>query len=282
MEILYTNSAKSLLLRQTPPFFLTKIDGAGRVRQTVTTFRAPSQDGAFFVSSSVDTRNITIEGRIVAQNIDESFNLRRQLLQTFTPKQSGVLRYRQRKIACYVEEVSVANSDIFRAPTFFISLLCPSTFFEAISEKSVDILGLQKAFSFPLEIGENGVEFGVIIAEQTVTIDNDGDVDCGVEIVFTAQNSVTNPSITKVATGEFIKINSTLTSGQELHVFTHFANKKVVLIDGENVTNAFPLIDTDSTFFQLKSGANALFYNADSGLDDLECTIKFTPLYLGV
>ena len=55
----------SVVLRQTKPFFLSKLDGVGRIRQTINTFQAPEQDGAFYISSTLDMRNITIEGSAV-------------------------------------------------------------------------------------------------------------------------------------------------------------------------------------------------------------------------
>jgi hypothetical protein len=61
MELIYTNEkGASITLRQSKPYFLTSIDGAGSLRQTITTFKAPQQDGAFYVSSALDMRNITL------------------------------------------------------------------------------------------------------------------------------------------------------------------------------------------------------------------------------
>ena len=107
---------------------------------------------------------------------------------------------------------------------------------------------------------------------------NDGDVDCGLEIIFKALGNVQNPELRKLETGEFMRINTTLTNGDEIHVFTHFANKKVL----KNNQNAFNLIDTESSFFQLSEGINTLRYDAESNLDLLEVEIKFRPQFLGV
>ena len=134
MELSYINtSGERLSLRQSRPFFLTRIDGTGRVMQTVNTFKAPDQDGAFFISSALDMRNITLEGTVVAASVDEAYALRKRFLRVFTPKQQGLLVYRGRQIACVVEE---AGFPLLRerAPNFFISLLCPSPFFEAMTD----------------------------------------------------------------------------------------------------------------------------------------------------
>ena len=101
MELTYINeSGEKLTLRQAKPFFLTKLDGAGSVRQTVNTFQAPQQDGAFFISSALDMRNITLEGTIAAGTPNKAYEYRRQFLKIFTPKQQGTLTYRNRQIAC--------------------------------------------------------------------------------------------------------------------------------------------------------------------------------------
>lgn len=104
MELTYTNQdGAAVTLRQGKPLFLTKLDGVGQVRQTVNTFHAPEQDGAFYISATLDMRNITVEGTILAGSVEESFDYRRQLLRVFTPKLRGTLTYRQRQISCIVE-----------------------------------------------------------------------------------------------------------------------------------------------------------------------------------
>jgi hypothetical protein len=64
MEIIYRNdTGASVTLRQITPVFLSRVDGVGHLRNSINTFQAPHQDGAFFISSSLDMRNITIEER---------------------------------------------------------------------------------------------------------------------------------------------------------------------------------------------------------------------------
>jgi len=107
MQLTYINEAGGrLILRQTRPFFLTRIDGVGRTRQTINTFRAPEQDGAFYISSTLDMRNITLEGTVSARTTEEAYEQRKRFLRIFTPKLQGTLIYRGRQITCVVEEVA--------------------------------------------------------------------------------------------------------------------------------------------------------------------------------
>ena len=283
MELTYTNATgASVTLRQIKPLFLSRLDGVGRIRQTINTFQAPEQDGAFYISSTVDMRNITIEGTILAQNPDEAFAFRRHLLQIFTPKQRGTLIYRERQISCIVEEAGFSQGNIVRAPAFFISLLCPSPFFEALEAIREELASWQGKFLFPLEIIPPGMEFGVRQPSQIITIENMGDVPCGCEIAFRAIGTVTTPELYNMDTGEFIRLLTTVNTGEEYRVFTQFAGKRVVRISGGSETNAFHLLDTNSTFFQLTPGINTLRYDAAVNMELLEVSLYYRPLFLGV
>jgi len=284
MELTYINEAGgSVTLRQLKPLFLSRLDGMGRIRQTINTFRAPEQDGAFYISSTVDMRNITIEGQIISASVDESFVYRRHLLRIFTPKQRGTLIYRDRQISCIVEEAGFSQGNIARAPAFFISLLCPSPFFEALNVIREELASWQGNFIFPLEIvSPPGIELGVRQPSQLIDIENIGDVPCGCEIVFRATGTLTNPELRNMDTGEFIRINAAMTSGEEFRIFTHFARKRVIRVMAGVESNAFPLLVSGSAFLQLSVGNNLLRYDAATNMDLLEVSIFYRPQYLGV
>lgn len=280
MECIYQNtSGESLTLRQAKPFFLTKIDGTGTTRQTVNTFRAPEQDGGFFISSTVDMRNITLEGTIVADTPDKAYELRRRFLQIFTPKRQGILLYRGRQILCVVEEAVLSAGSRERAPNFFISLLCPSPFFESPEEIREELAAWEPRFFFALEIPAAGIEFGVRQPSQIITVDNIGDVSCGCRVVFKSLGTVKNPEIMNVDTGEYIRVNKTMSAGEEIHVFTHFAGKRVINIVGQTASNAFHLLDVSSAFLQLDAGRNVLRYDAALNMDLLEVSIFYRPQF---
>jgi hypothetical protein len=181
-----------------------------------------------------------------------------------------------------VEEAGFSASNLSRAPAFFISLLCPSPFFEALEEIRAELAYWQGNFIFPLEIIPPGLELGIRQPSQIITIDNEGDVPCGCEIIFKALGSVTNPELINLDSSEFIRINVAMTAGQEIHVFTHFAGKHVTGIIGNTESNAFSLLDIGSTFLQLAAGRNILRYDAGSNIDLLEVSVLYRPQFLGV
>lgn len=52
-------------------------------------------------------RNIILEGRIVADAIEEAYDLRKKLLNIFNPKYKGRLIFKDLSIPCLVEEAPV-------------------------------------------------------------------------------------------------------------------------------------------------------------------------------
>jgi hypothetical protein len=188
--------------------------------------------------------------------------------------------YGDRQISCHVEEAGFAQGSSHRAPAFFISLLCPSPYFEAVNAIRTELAAWIDSFSFPLEIPASGIEFGYRQPSQIITIENAGDAACGCEIIFHALGTVKNPSLLNVDTGEFVRLLTDMKAGQEIRVYTHFAGKRVVLREGTGSANAFALIDTGSTFLQLTPGKNVMKYDAAANLDLLEVTVIYRPLYI--
>jgi hypothetical protein len=283
MTLAYTNGdGVSIALSQSPPFFLTRLDGTGNLSNQVNTFKAPSQDGAFFVGSALDVRHITIEGTIAARDTNEAYTLRQRLLRIFTPKSQGVLQYRDRRVTCVVEDIKLAVSTKERVPNFFISLLCPSPFFEALDSIREELALWRPLFQFPLWITPPGIELGARQPSQIITVINVGDVPCGIEIVFSALGTVTNPELLNVNTGEYVRVFTNMQAGEEIHVYTHFAGKRVETIINNTTENAFSLLDVHSTFLQLAVGTNTLRYNAADGLELLSVSLYYSPQYLGV
>ena len=169
-----------------------------------------------------------------------------------------------------------------RSPKFFVSLLCPSPFFETLEEVREELAMWTPLFHFELEIPEGGMEFGARQPSQIITVDNIGDVPCGCQIVFKTLGTVTNPELMNVDTGDLMRVNTTMAAGEELRVYTHFAGKRVVRVTGQTESNAFSQMDTDSTFLQLDTGRNTLRYSAATNMDLLEVSIYYRPLFLGV
>lgn len=284
MELTYTNDdGLYVTMNQIRPFFISKLDGTGDMTGIHNMFKAPEQDGEFYIGTTMDTRNITIEGNIIGYNDNDAYRLRRQLMRVFTPKTQGTFVYRNRKIRCIVDTFRLTVPTRQKLPTFFISLLCPFPYFTDLSVVRKELAVWVKAFHFILEIPTGiGTEFGIRQPSQIIELANNGDAPCGCEIIFHALGAVENPELLNVDTMEYIKINRMMVGGEKIHVYTHFSGKRIVSVQNNVTTNIFPDLDVSSTFLQIKQGISRMRYDAESGLDLLEVSIIFSQNYLGV
>ena len=108
------------------------------------------------------------------------------------------------------------------------------------------------------------------------------DTESGMIIEFRALATLTNPSLFNVNTRESIEITKTMTAGEVIRINTYYAEEDVELISSGVTTNIFDIMKTGSKFLKLSRGDNLFRYDADSGLDNLVCSIYHRNLYLGV
>lgn len=284
-KLTYTNErGQSIILGDSAPLLVTKMDGLGSVQNTIYRHKALSQDGTTATGSTLDERELSIEGVILST---DSALYRRQLIQVFNPKLKGTLQYEKgslvKKISCRAEMAPELPSDYsVKYQKFLITLLCPNPFWQDIEQIKAEIALWVGDFSFPLELSETGIEMGYREPSLIVNVVNNGDVECGMRVEFKALATVVNPSILNVDTQEYIKIDKTMEAGEVLTVTTYFGAKRVESVLNGVTTNAFNNIDLNSTFLQLEVGDNLFRYDAESGLDNLEVSIYFTPQYAGV
>lgn len=290
-KITYINSkGQSAILGNDAPYILTKIEGVGAVNTNIQSQKSPNQHGETYLGSTLDTRDISIELTILAENENDMTRKRNKLLQAFNATLGeGTLIYQRGNITRKIKALPES------APTFpdarpfedtmqpaLIQLYCSDPFFEDELATKTDIAIWKGAFEFPLELIEEGIELGFREPSLIVNVFNKGDVSCGMRIQFKALATVINPSLFNVNTREQFKINKALEAGEVITVTTEFQNKRVELNKNGVVSNAFNFIDLASTFLQLDVGDNLFRYDAEVGIDNLEVSIYYTPLYLGV
>lgn len=283
--VTYTNAdGLSAVISNVAPFVLTKLSGFEAAKNNVYSVKSVLQDGATATGSSLDMSERTITGLMRADSSDGLEDRRRYLSRVFTAKADGTLQYEcgdlTKVCTCKVESLTFGDIGI-NTQAFDIVLLCPNPFWQDVEESRVDIAQWVGSFHFPLEITTGGIEIGFRSPSLIVNVNNPGDVPCGIRIIFTALGSLTNPYLLNVDTQEYIKINKSMAAGDQITITTQFGNKKIYSLSG-GVTSRILSIDLNSTFLQLAVGDNLYRYNADSGIDNLECKIYYSPQYLGV
>lgn len=289
-KFVFTNSKnQTITISNIGHFRLEEVEGISGVGSISQLEKNPFQDGATYLSTSLEPREITITGQIRANG--NMADLRKRLLSVLNPKLGkGTLIFEseqtKKRIDCIVLNAPVmpdarGNREA-NFQRFQFSLLAPGAFWRDVDDIISEIAVWRGSFSFPLEIVESGIEVGFREPSLIVNVFNGGDVGTGMIIDFRANATVDTPSLFNVYTREILKINTIMESGDMIRVNTRFQQKRVELIRNNETTNIFNLLDLESTFLQLDPGDNLLRYDAEDGLDNLEITIRYTPQFMGV
>lgn len=262
------------------PFFLESVDGLHEVLGVVAGMKSAYAIGESYIGTSVQKRNIIIKGSI-RDNLIEN---RQKLYRIFPLKSTGTLYYYEddlkRKIDYKVESIKINEKGVYRQ--FQISLICPNPYFTDLEKTQLQMATWSPQFKFLLQIpSDTGIKFGSKNTTSMATIQNDTNIEFGMTITFTANDTVVNPSLFNVDAREEIKIEKTMSAGDKIIVKTYRQNKNILYIPvntgiEENINN---LMAYGSKFLQVYHGSNTYRYNADEGADNLEAIIEYSNEY---
>lgn len=262
------------------PFFLESIDGLHEVLGVVAGMKSAYAIGESYIGTSVQKRNIIIKGAI-RDNLIEN---RQKLYRVFPLNSTGTLYYYEddlkRKINYKVESIKINEKGVYRQ--FQISLICPNPYFTDLEKTQLQMATWSPQFKFLLQIpSDTGIKFGSKNTTSMATIQNDTNIEFGMTITFTANDTVVNPSLFNVDAREEIKIEKIMSAGDKIIVNTYRQNKNIIYIPvntgiEENINN---LMTYGSKLLQVYHGSNTYRYNADEGADNLEAIIEYSNEY---
>lgn len=267
-------------------FFLISCDGIYSVSNNVTTSENTMTDGSTYQGSTTKQRNI-----VITAEFDSDYQSRRDFLyKCFKAKSVGTFYYyendEQREIDYYVEDIQIDETGVCRNAV--ISLICPDPFFKDPADTTITMAGWEPCFEFVHEFTSELEEFGVHIAELVKSIENDSAADyIGIEVLMEASGAVRNPVLYHTEQGIHIQIGTDeypfdMEVGDIVKITTGTNEKNVYLIKDGETTKINEYLDEESEFIQLVHGSNTFIYDATSGVDYLNVTIKYRFRYLGV
>lgn len=285
-KIIYTNENGISAELGDKPFLMQKLSGFETSKNIIYTTKGVLQNGQKKTGSCLDMKERTITGTMKADTMDGLEERRRFLEKVFTPSGTGKLHYicGDFEKFCMADVESIVFGDIgIRSQPFDIVLLSTNPNWQDLTQSKTEIAQWIGNFHFPLAIPKEGIIMGYHTPSLIVNVKNPGDISCGMHIQFRALATLTNPSLFNVDTREYFKVTKTMQAGEIIDITTEFGNKRVTSTFDGVTSNAMQYIrDTNVTFLQLSPGDNYFRYNADSGLDSLECTITFNAQTLGV
>lgn len=151
---------------------------------------------------------------------------------------------------------------------------------------TVDLASVSEAFEFPFEIPAEGIIFGEIMRRQSVTIENDGDIDVGCEIIVRASGGVVeDPKIYDVYSGEFIEFSGvSLSDGDYIVITTETKEEGAIKhsLESGDVSIVGQIVE-DSTFLKIRKGSSLYTYQVDEEhQNNIEVSVSFTPKYYNI
>lgn len=285
-----TRAVLTLDMVSTPDFILNSVDW-GAVESTHHSFKYVNQIGVYVTGTSLETRSVTIQGWVIAEN-ESLMTIRKTMLNRFFNPQQAVDLFYKDYVLRFLPNTSVRYSTTIAENNevvckFKVEGYCPDPLFAEQTESKITAASTQAMFRFPLVISREpdppgGIVFGLREPSLIVAVTNKGAVNVGMKIVFKASGTLENPSLINVDTQEFFKINKVMQAGEEITVDTIIGEKKIEgLLNGVK-GNYFKYRDLDSTWLQLRVGDNLFRYDAEENVDALEVYIYFNNKYLEV
>lgn len=274
----------------TPDYILKSVDW-GSVKGTHHSYKYVNQVGESVANTSLGTREVTIEGWIVARNEGHMTLLKRKLNSFVNPQEAITMFYSDYKINFVPDETvrysagMAENNEIFCK--FQIVGTAPNPLFSDDFETMTAFVTTAPSFHFPLVLSQSlpdkGIVFGKRTASLIVNLTNKGSVSVGMKIVFKANGTVVNPCLINVNTREEFTINKTLVADEEIEITTNIGEKSVKgKIGNGDYTNYFMYKNIDSSWLQLEVGDNLFRYNAEDGIENLDVFVYFYNQYLEV
>ena len=291
-KLIYTNpSGEQIIFSAASEYHVNMkdVDGLADVRTRVYSTSSMGQDGATYINSIIEPREIEIIGNFRVRKREDINRLRRNMLRLIAPKSIGTLTYSdgvvERSIDCIPDTQYEFSRDDPIFEGFSVRFTCLDPYWHTPTETRNDIALWEAGMEFPADSGlelNADWEIGSRSASQIVQVYNAGDVDTGLRVEFRATGGVSNPKILDLGTGEYLRFKITMRAGDILTVSTGYANKYATLTRDGVQTDALRYLDTQSTFIQLAPDLSDIKYDADTGLSNLEVTLWHHDRYLGV
>lgn len=290
LQNVQTRTELTLDMVSTPDYVLNSVDW-GTVESTHHSYKYVNQIGVYVTGTSLETRNVSVQGWIIADNEMQMTQRKRILNGFFNPQQaidlfysSYVLRFLPSSSVKYSATVAENNEVVCK---FKIEGLCPDPLFAEKTESKVAAASTIGKFHFPLCISKTldppgGVLFGLRQPSLIIAIENKGSVSVGMKIVFKATGTLVNPMLVNVNTQQYYKINKTMVAGEQITIDTIIGEKSVKGLVNGTESNYFKYRDLDSTWLQLDVGDNLFRYDSDSNIGNLEVFIYYSNKYLEV
>lgn len=277
-------------------FVIRSIEGLGPVKATINTTSSATCDGVMYNSAFMDGRDIMIS-LLYYQTGEESIeDLRQKTYRYFPNKKKIHIQIETDNRVVWTEGyVEDNNTEMFSKDSgCVITVRCPDPYLYSVDESNTVFYGVEPLFEFPLENPSNDeplLELGNIINKSTAVVCYKGDCEVGCTIVIDALGPISDITIYKANTPEFLSIDtsklvsivgSEVTAGDTIIIETSIGKKSVTLVRDGVRHNILNCVSKDSSWFTLSKGDNIFSYLVGDGAEYAQFRITNKVVYYGV
>lgn len=257
---------------------INKVEGLSRIPMRISEDPLTGGHGGNIWERRYDMRPITIGGYIYADDFTTYYQKRNLLLLAFQisslsntliiTRPDGV----QRSITAKVIDIPLYNETEgeFCSCQFEIVLKCENPYWLSASTISyycgtTATGGFPISATIPMPLGS--------LSGNSIQIINNGDV--AGKAVFKIANSVINPTVTNMTTGQFMKVTYTLVDGEYIMIYRDQTGQYVTKNTGASLYSYFT-----GSIFDIAVGTNIIVFSASAYSATAVLQIDFTEKYL--
>lgn len=274
---------------------IRNIEGLGPPTADINMTELAANDGGIFNTSRVGSREIVMSFQFITDELVEDIRL---MTYRYFPQKKNVTfeietDRRKCKTVGYVES---NEPDIFsKTEGCQVTLLCPNAHFESMDSQIVSFKSVDPEFQFPFSNNSLQVKLlkmGTINPSYSKELFYDGDAETGLTIHIRMTGEVRQLSIYNATDGaaamsiddgilEYLT-GSKFVTGDELTIVTKKGERSVTLVRqgiSYNILNAFK---RPIEWMTITHGNNYFAYAAVEGIQNMDFSIEYSVLYVGV
>ena len=281
--ILENKAGDQLNFAQNNALTVVEIEGLNPPEAIINTSDTALMDGAKFNNAKLGMRTLNVAFAIEYEAARNRIAVYKVLKSKQYVKMYYNGQFRKVWIEGYIQSIDITYFEMKQIVTCCI--LCPEPYFQEAQEMVDELRSIVSSFHFPFSsTADPQLVMGYISNDVGITIDNAGDVDCGMIIELYASAAVSDPKIFNYVTREFIGLDFDMQEADLITIDTRQGHKTATLLRGGVETNIFNYVIQGSTWLQLPANGGTFVYEVADGdsIADLSVTFRHSNLYEGV
>ena len=270
----YKNAIGEIVFSKQSRYWVTDISGVSGVAVNISDEQSLGQVGSTITARSVQPRPITINGCIF-EPLEQT---RANLIDVISPGVPSELSVTENGETWFLNvdpksalEISVGDG----VQNFQVQLYCAYPHWRTMAQHVEQLTGLQALFKFPFYTGGSWYisQFTVSFFKEII---NTGNASIGFRATFTARAALSDPEIYLMETGQRIKFNVDMESGDQIHLETYDGDLSALYThnSGEQENGYWYMAKESDMGMQLRPGVNTFRSSAGTGRENLSVRLE--------